>query len=752
MTTNYIGEPISRVDGRAKVTGEAKYAGEHNVPNRAYGFVVSSTIAKGKITNIDTSQALAVKGVVDVLTHLNTPRLTASDDDFRDEAAPPGSPFRPLQDDRIRFSGQPVALVIAETFELARFAATLVRVVYAAEPHQTNLHDVQNQANDPAPRQYLDPPESRGDFNKAFTKSPVQFEADYVAPPEHHNPMEPFATTVVWDDGKLIIHDKTQGARNIHGYVCKVFKLDRENVRVLSPFVGGGFGAGLRPQYQLFLAVMAALQLKRSVKLTLTRQQMFTLGRRPNTLQRIALGAKKDGTLKAIKHHAVAEASQYEDYSEDVVNWSGTLYQCKNVDLSYKIGRLDVPTPSDMRAPGAAWGLFALESAMDELAYKLKMDPLELRLKNYAEKDQTKKLRFSSNELRECYRQGAERFGWARRPSAPRSMRDGDHLIGWGLATGVWESSQLPGDAKAVLTADGKLNVASATADIGTGTYTIMTQIAAETMGIPIGDVTFQLGDSSLPQAPVEGGSFTAATVGSAVKAACEKLHRKVFKLASKMKNSPLAESELKDVTFVDGAVRLRDDPSRKVSIVDAMLEKGVRSVEAEASVQPNLKKQSRYTRQSHTAIFAEVKVDEDLGSIAVSRVVTAIAAGRILNPKTGRSQIMGGIVWGIGMALHEESVMDQKFGRFINHNLAEYHVPVHADIRNIDVIFVEEHDSIVNPLGIKGLGEPGVVGVAAAVANAIFHATGIRVRELPITLDKLLGTAAGVRELEPAA
>jgi xanthine dehydrogenase YagR molybdenum-binding subunit len=406
-----------------------------------------------------------------------------------------------------------------------------------------------------------------------------------------------------------------------------------------------------------------------------------------------------------------------------------------------------------MRAPGAAWGLFALESAMDELSYKLHMDPLELRLKNYTEKDLSTGKRFSSKELRECYRQGAERFGWARRSAEPRSMRAGDTLVGWGLATGVWESMQFGAGAKAVLTSDGKLTVASATADIGTGTYTIMTQIAAGTMGIPIGDVTFQLGDSTLPESPVEGGSFTAATVGSAVKAVCEKLRKKVFNMARRMKDSPLGEAQLKDISFVDGAITVHSDRSRSVSIKDVLRHAGARKIEVEASAAPNREKQSRYTRHSHTAVFAEVKVDEDLGSIEVSRVVSAVAGGHILNPKTARSQIMGSIVWGIGMALEEESVMDQRFGRFINHNLAEYHVPVNADVRDIDVIFVDEHDSIVNPLGAKGLGEPGLVGVAAAIANAIFHATGHRVRELPITLDKLLSRAEPARMVyRPAA
>ena len=755
MTTNYIGQPISRVDGRAKVTGQAKYAAEYNVPNLAYGVVVSSTITKGRITKIDASQALSLDGVLQVFTHENAPRTASDDRSYQDEVAPPGSPFRPLHDSKIMFSGQPVALAVAETFELARYAASLVRVEYHPEPHETDLSAKRGQAYDPKAREFIDPPiKPRGDAGKAFSKAAVKVEAEYATPAEHHNPMEPFATTVVWEGGgKITVYDKTQGPLNNQKYVCKVFELSSEDVRVVSLFVGGGFGSGLRPQYQLVLAVMAALGLKRSVRVSLTRQQMFTFGHRPQTLQRIALGAAADGTLKALMHEALAETSRFEDYSEQVVNWSGELYHCKNVKLDYKVAKLDVYSPSDMRAPGATLGLYAIESAMDELAYKLHMDPLELRLKNYAEKDLNTGKRFSSKELRQCYLQGAERFGWSRRNPEPRSMRAGESLIGWGMATGVWEAWQLPGSAKAVLTADGKLTVGSATADIGTGTYTIMTQIAAETLGLPIADVTFQLGDSRLPASPVEGGSFTAATIGSAVKAVCETVRKKVFLLARKMKNSPLAHARLKEVKFADGYVRLQNDPKLEVSVTDAMRYGKVDRIEVETSVVPNLSKQARYTRHSHAAVFAEVKVDEDLGTIEVSRVVSAVAGGRILNPKTARSQIMGGIVWGISMALEEQSVIDQKFGRFMNHNLAEYHVPVNADVHDIDVIFVEERDSIVNPLGVKGLGELGIVGTAAAIANAVFHATGYRVRDLPVTLDKLLGGAAPQRDaIQPAA
>ncbi|WP_224250172.1 xanthine dehydrogenase family protein molybdopterin-binding subunit [Hyalangium gracile] len=739
--SSLLGQPVSRVDGRAKVTGEARYAGEFNVPGLLYGQVVSSTIARGRIKKIDASEALRLPGVLQVFTHENRPRLAWFDRKYRDDDAPSGSPFRPLHDEKIVYSGQPVALVVAETFELARYAASLVRVEYASKAHETDLQVQRKEAY--VPRQgkggFEPPPKPWGHADKALEKAHARIDVEYETPVEHHNPMEPHASTVIYeDDGSLTIYDKTQGVLNTQTYVSNVFDLPKEQVRVRSPFVGGAFGSGLRPQYQLFLAVLAARELKRSVRVTLSREQMFTFGHRPATLQRVALGASADGTLEALIHEAVSETSRFEDYIEVVVNWAGMLYRCDNVRLDYKVASLDCYTPLDMRAPGAAVGVFALECAMDELAHRLGMDPVALRLKNYSERDQNKDKPYSSKELRACYQQGAERFGWARRSPAPRSMREGRQLVGWGMATGIWDAMQQAASARAVLSIDGRLTVSSATADIGTGTYTVMTQIAADTLGLPLQDVTFKLGDSSLPMSPIEGGSWTVASVGSAVKEACEKVREQVFKLARKVKGSPLAKASLEEVSFSDGKVRLSADPSQAVSIVEAMRHGEVLSIEEQVLATPGAKQQA-YTRCTHSAVFAEVKVDEELGTVRVTRVVSAIAGGRILNPKTARSQILGAVVWGIGMALEEETALDQKLGRFMNHNLAEYHVPVNADVHGIDVLFVDEEDTIVNPLGAKGLGEIGIVGVAAAIANAVFHATGKRIRSLPVTLDKVL-------------
>jgi xanthine dehydrogenase YagR molybdenum-binding subunit len=747
MTTSYIGQPQSRVDGRAKFTGAAKYAAEHRAPLLLHGVVVASTIAKGTIEKIDISDALALEGVVHVFTHENRRNTAWFDLQYKDMAAPPaGSPFRPLRDKRILHNDQPLALVVAESAELARYAARLVRVEYEAEQHETALAAKLDAAHRTKWRPLVQSPaKPRGDAEGALASAEVRHEAEYIQPFEHHNPLEMHASTVIHEaDGSMTIYDKTQGAHNSKLYVANVFGLSRRKVRVVSPFVGGAFGSALRPQYQLFLAVMAALELKRSVRVEMTRREMFSFAHRPHTIQKLSLGASSDGKLQAIKHEAITNTSTFEDYSENIVNWSGMLYQCENVTLEHKAVQLDLPTPGDMRAPGAPTGLWALESALDELACKLNIDPLELRLRNYAEREQNLDKPFSSKELRACYQQAAEAFGWARRTPAPRSMRAGRELIGWGMATGVWEALYEPTAAKAVLTADGQLVVSSGTADIGTGTYTIMAQIAAETLGLPLGSVTFVLGDTTLPLAPIEGGSMTAASCGSAVKEACEAVRKQLFALARKLPDSPFAGAKLADAIFADGDIVLRGDATRRMAITRAMRrsETGVieESTTSLRTFAAQSLKQKDYARNSHSAIFVEVRVDADLGTIRVARVVSAIAGGRILNPKTARSQILGGVVWGIGMALGEETVIDQQFGRFMNANLGEYHVPVNADVPEIEVIFVEERDEIVNPLGVKGLGEIGIVGVAPAIANAIHHATGVRVRELPIRLDALLG------------
>jgi xanthine dehydrogenase YagR molybdenum-binding subunit len=534
------------------------------------------------------------------------------------------------------------------------------------------------------------------------------------------------------------VFDKTQGVQNVQRYICGIFGLKPDDVRVMSPFVGGAFGSGLRPQYQVVLAVQGALQLKRAVRLVLTRDQMYGLGYRPATIERVAIAARNDGTLDAITHEAIAMTSQYEEFSRNDTSWSALLYKSANAKYEHKLARLDVPTPSDMRAPGAATGVYALECAMDELAVTLKLDPVELRLRCYSDRDQNNDLPYTSKQLKECYRKGAEAFGWAKRTPEPRSMRDGTDLVGWGMATGVWEALQMPMGNRIVLTANGHAEVSCATSDIGTGTYTIMAQVASDALGLPIDNVTVKLGDSSLPHSQVEGGSWTAASVAHATTTTADEIRRELLALAQKMPGSPLAGLKHDDVVLSDGMIVAKAAASRSVSLADAMRHGGVERIEREKLSE--FKEDNKHARNTHSAIFVEVKVDEQLGVIRVTRAVNAVAAGRIINTKTAASQIMGSVVWGIGMALHEETLVDHAFGRVMNANIAEYHVPVNADVHDIKVIFVEEPDSTVNPLGIKGVGEIGIVGVAAAVANAVYHATGKRVRDLPITIDKILG------------
>ncbi|MFM0480136.1 xanthine dehydrogenase family protein molybdopterin-binding subunit [Paraburkholderia strydomiana] len=734
------GVPHKRVDGRLKVTGAAQYAADFTANGLTYGFVVSSTIAAGRIVSIDSSAALALPGVLHVLTYQNRPELPREDKPYKDMVAPGGSPLRPLWDDRVWYSGQPVALVLAESLELARHAASLVDVHYESAPHRTDMGEALMDAEPPSTEKggFDPPPPPRGDADAALASAVARVDAFYSTPAEYHNPMEMHGCTVVPDEhGHLTVYEKTQGVVNTKSYLTAVFGLSDDQVQVVSPFVGGAFGSGLRPQYHLALAVMAALELKRPVRVTLTRQQMFTFAHRPQSIQRVALGAGADGRLQAVIHEAVSETSQYEDYCDVVVNWAGQLYQCENVTLGYKVVRLDVPTPADMRAPGAAQGLFPLEVAMDELAESLQMDPLELRLVNYAERDANKNLPFSSKALRECYREGAARFGWDKRPLAPRARREGTELIGWGMATGAWDAMQNEASARAVLTRDGQVTVSSSTADIGTGTYTAMTQIAADALGVPLHDVVFELGDTRLPKAPLEGGSWTVSSVGSAVDVACKRLHNRLVELARQHGGARFASVAREDIRRA-GKQMVCGSGTEDAIAIDTLLERaGLESLEEQASVKPH-EKQQAYSMGTHSAVFVEARVDEALGTVRVTRVVSAVAAGHIVNPKTAANQVAGGVVWGISMALHEEGQFDHDIGRQMNHNLADYHVPVNADIHDIDVLFVEEHDDIVNPLGVKGVGEIGVVGVAAAVCNAIWHATGKRVRELPITLDKL--------------
>ena len=730
----YIGTATSRVDGRAKVTGEAKYAGEFKAPDLAYGFVIESTVPKGRITHIDAGEALRVEGVIDVLTHKNRPRMAGTDKAWKDDVAPEeGSPFRPLYGDSIKFSGQPIALVLAEEWEIARYAASLVRIEYEEQAFVTDLYQQRDQAFAVAK-----PDKPHGDAGRAFMAAAVRHEAEYFIPTEHHNPMELFASTAIWDgDGKLTVYDKTQGVQNVQRYLCSVFEKKPDEVRVMSPFVGGAFGLGLRPQYQVVLAMLGALALQRSVRLVLTRGQMYGLGHRPATIERLALGAKADGTLDSISHEAIAVTSQFEEFSRNDTGWAALLYKSANAKYVHRLARLDVPTSCDMRAPGAATGVYALESAMDELAVALKLDPIELRLRCYSDRDQNEDVPYTSEQLRECYRQGAETFGWGKRNPEPRSMRDGSELVGWGMASGVWEALQMPAAARIVLTANGHAEVFCAASDIGTGTYTILAQVAADALGLPIENINVRLGDSTLPQAPVEGGSWMAASASHAVVATADEVRKELLTLASTIKGSPLGKTSLEDTTLVGGQIVSKRDTSLAISIADVMRHGAIDRIEKEKT--NSFPEDSGHARNTHSAVFAEVKVDEQLGVIRVTRIVNAVAAGRILNAKTAHSQVMGGVVWGIGMALHEETLFDHRFGRVMNANIAEYHVPVNADVHDIKVIFVDESDETINPLGIKGLGEIGIVGVAAAIANAVYHATGKRVRDLPITLDKVI-------------
>ena len=723
---------MSRVDGFAKVTGQAKYSAEFFLPKMVYAFIVQSSIAKGIIKTIDTSGAEKSAGVVKVFTHLNTPKIPAGENGrLRGRES-----FNPLQSDKILFSDQPIALVVAETFEQARGAANLVKTTYAEEKPAT---DTLGNLTNATPLNEQRAVKPRGNPQKAFSDAPVKFEAEYTIPIEHHNPMEPHGATAVWEGDKLTIFDKSQNVYGTRSHLAEIFGVVEDNVSLISLFVGGAFGSSLRANYYPYLVSMASRELKLPVRLVFTRRQMFTgHGYRPFTWQKISLGADKNGKLQSIIHDSANNTSSFEERFESTNRWTRRIYACENVDTPGKFVKTDLPSPTAMRAPGAVSGMFALESALDELAYELKIDPLDLRLINYAEVDPEDGKPWSSKALRQCYSEGAAKFGWKNRKPEPRSMRDGKWLVGYGMATGVWGGFQSPAGAKITLRSDGTANVASGTSDIGVGTYTVMTQIAAEFLGLEQENIKAELGDTRFPRAPAQGGSQTTASVGTAIYGAANNIKQKLFDLAVKESNSPFVNAKIEDVELLSGNLQFKNDSKKSVSIIDLMKKNNLTEIVEEHRAVPSPERE-KYSIAAHGAQFVEVKVDEDLGIIKVTRVVETTACGRIMNPKTSHSQEVGGVVWGIGMALHENTEVDHRYGRMVTTNLAEYHVPTNADIYQIDTMFVEEDDKIVNPLGIKGMGELCMVGIPAAIANAIFHATGKRIRDLPITPDKLL-------------
>jgi xanthine dehydrogenase YagR molybdenum-binding subunit len=681
------------------------------VPNLAHAAVARSTIASGRITAIDTAEAERAVGVLAILTHRNAPRLA-----YRPHKGLPdavvGERLHVLQDDRVNHQGQPIALVVAETLEQATHAARLVRVTYEAEAATTDISRVEpiDPTHEKTDQGEVKPDETRrGDPERGLAAAAVKIDQTYVIPRENHNPIEMHATIAAWDGERVTLWDKTQWVHNVAEEIAAVFGLPAENVHVVSPFVGGAFGSGLRAWPHVTLAALGARIVGRPVKLMLSRREMYYgVGYRPHTVQRVALGASRDGRLEAIVHEGYEETSTYEEYTEALLNATQFLHSCPNVCTRHRLAPMNVHTPTYMRAPGEASGIYALESAMDELAVALNIDPVELRLRNEPEQDESKNLPFSSRSTRECYRLAAERFGWSRRNPEPRSMRDGRWLIGWGMASATYPMNYAPASAMARLLPDGTAEVTSAASDMGPGTWTSMTQVAAETLGLPMERVKFSLGDTRLPRAPVHGGSMTMASVGSAVQAACRKA-----------REDALARGGANDLTE---AMRRLGQP-----------------IEATADVKPGDESQ-RFSMHAFGTVFVEVAVDPDLGETRVRHIVGAYGAGRIVNPKTTRSQCIGGMIGGIGMALMEHSVVDARNGRVPNANLAEYAVPVHADAPPVmDVLFVEEHDPHVNPLGVKGVGEIAMVGIAPAITNAIFHATGKRIRALPVTPEKLL-------------
>ncbi|HWO65074.1 MAG TPA: xanthine dehydrogenase family protein molybdopterin-binding subunit [Umezawaea sp.] len=724
-----VGLPLDRVDGPVKVTGAARYPSDVSLPGQAHAALVRSTIAAGRISRIDTSRALAAPGVLAVLTHENAPALAEAP---MTALGPP--PRFPLADDRIVHFGQHVAVVVAGTPQQATAAADLVDVEYERSEAVLGL----DHPSAVVERNAWGFDVEHGDPAGALASAEVVYDETFTIAPETNNPLGLFATAAAWEGGRLVVHDSTQWPVMTRRTLAAVFGVVEQDVRVLVPYLGGGFGAGLRTWPHTILTALAARVVERPVKLVLTRPQMFTsTGHRAESRQRLRIGATADGRLLALDHDSTAAVGAVEANLSAIVMGTGHMYDCPNVATHDRQVRLTIPNPGFMRAPGHAEANFAVESALDELAHRLGIDPVDLRLRNHADVHPRSRLPWSSNALRECYRVGAERFGWHGRNPEPRSTRDGHWLVGHGMAgvTFGWYADSC--QATLSVTDDGTAVLRSAATDVGTGTYTISTQLTADLLGLGTGQVRVEIGDSDLPPAPQSGGSGLAVALSGAIRAAAGNLVAAFLAVVADDERSPLRGRKPDEVVAADGGLRLRTGPEVGERYTDVLARHGLTELTAHGEI--SFAEDAEMARAgAFGAQFVEVRVDEDLGVLRVARVVSVVDGGRVLNAKTARSQIIGGVVMGIGMALFEDAVFDADTGRVANATLGDYLLPVNADVPDVDVTFVGEPDRY-SPTGVKGLGEVGLVGVAAAIANAVHHATGRRIRDLPITLDKML-------------
>ncbi len=733
-----IGQPLTRRDGPLKVTGQATYAADNHPPGMTYAVLAVSSVARGRVTHLDVAAARAHPGVVEVMTPANRPAL-AFDPDEKD--TPFSFRLDVLQNDRVRYAGQPIAVVVADTLEAATEGAALLAPQYEAEPARIGL-DAADAYVPPVVGPGHETAKARGDVAAGLDAAARRMEETYETPAQYHNAMEPHAVVAAWDGDTLQVDTPTQGLAMMRGRLATLLGIPPDNIHIRSPFLGGGFGSKGLASGPAVLGILAARLVGRPVKLVLKRDQMYgPVGHRAPTRQTLRLGTDADGTLTALAHHTKTATSTFDDFIEPASDTSHTLYATPALSTSHEAVRLDTGTPMFMRAPGEAPGSAALESAVDEMAWACGMDPLAFRLQNYAEVEPMSGKPFSSKALRECYAQAAERFGWAGRPLQPRQMRDeAGLLVGWGMGTAVFPVVMFQGEARAMLRADGTGVVELGAHDMGQGAWTALAQIAADGLGLPLDRLDFRSGHSGLPDAGLAGGSSHTATAGTAIHGAGADVIAKLADLATEDQRSPLFGAGNAGVVARDGRLHRRDDEARSEAYADILVRAGLNEITGRGTGAADPAAQGAFAMYAHGAVFAEVKVDPDFGQVRCTRLVGAFAAGRVINPRLVRSQYYGGMIWGVSFALHEQAVTDARTGRVMNGNLAEYHIPVNADVPSLEAIIVDEHDLHVNLLGVKGVGEIAVTGTAGAVANAVWHATGIRCRRFPIGLEQLIG------------